>query len=139
MIRRILHSRPRTVLACGMAGIILIALVDWQIEFNATLGFLYLFPVVLLGTVLDWPYLLAVALGCTFLSDRLDPFPGDTELARDILIFLTLGTGALLSLAVTKGYRREMASLASLQSEAIARKAAEEQLAFLWKAVRRRF
>ena len=131
MIRRILHSRPRTVVACGLAAILLIALVDWQIEFNATLGFLYLFPLVLLGTALDWPALLAVAIGCTFLSDRLDPFPGDTEIARDLLIFLTLATGALLALAVTRGYRREMESLARLQSEAVARRAAEEQLAFL--------
>ena len=131
MIRRILHSRPRTVLACGLAVIVLIAVVDWQIEFNATLGFLYLFPLVLLGTALDWPALIAVAVGCTFLSDRLDPFPGDTEIARDLLIFLTLATGALLALAVTKGYRREMESLARLQKEAVARRAAEEQLAFL--------
>ena len=131
MIRRILHSRPRTVLACGLAAILVIALVDWQIEFNATLGFLYLFPLVLLGTALDWPFLLAVAIGCTFLSDRLDPFPGDTEIARDLLIFLTLATGALLALAVTRGYRREMESLVRLQSEAVARRAAEEQLAFL--------
>ncbi len=131
MIRRIFDSRPRAVLACGLAGIILIALVDWQIVFNATLGFLYLFPVVLLGTVLEWPSLMAVTLLCTFLSDRLDPFPGDTEVARDVLIFLTLGTGALLSIAVTKGYRREMASLANLKREAVARQAAEEQLAFL--------
>jgi PAS domain S-box-containing protein len=131
MIRRILHSPPPTVLVCGLAAIILIAAVDWQIEFNATLGFLYLFPLVLLGTALDWPWLIAVAIGCTFLSDRLDPFPGDAEIARDVLIFLTLATGALLALAVTKGYRRELDSLTRLQEEAIARRAAEEQLAFL--------
>ena len=131
MIGRIFDSRPRAVLACGLAAIVLIAVVDWQIVFNATLGFLYLFPIVLLGTVLEWPALMAVALLCTFLSDRLDPFPGDTEIARDMLIFLTLSTGALLSIAVTKGYRREMASLANLKREAVARQAAEEQLAFL--------
>jgi two-component system, LuxR family, sensor kinase FixL len=131
MIRRIFDSRPRAVLAIGLAAIVLIAVIDWQIVFNATLGFLYLFPVVLLGTVLEWPPLLGVALVCTFLSDRLDPFPGDTEFARDALIFTTLCTGALLSIAVTRGYRREMASLASLKREAVARQAAEEQLAFL--------
>lgn len=131
MIRRILHSRPGIVLACAFTAILLIAVVDWQIEFNATLGFLYLFPLVMLGTALEWPALIGVALLCTFLSDRLDPFPGDTEIARDILIFLTLSTGALLALAVTKGYRREMDSLARLEKEAVARQAAEEQLAFL--------
>ncbi len=50
MIRRILHSRPGIVLACAFTAILLIAVVDWQIEFNATLGFLYLFPLVMLGT-----------------------------------------------------------------------------------------
>jgi two-component system sensor kinase FixL len=131
MIRRILHSRPRTVLALSAALIALIAVIDWQIELNATLGFLYLFPLVLLGTALNWPSLLAVAVGCTLLSDRLDPFSGETELARALLIFLTLATSGLLSLAVTKGYRREMESLARLQKEAVARRAAEEQLEFL--------
>jgi PAS domain S-box-containing protein len=131
MIRRMLLSRPRSVLAVSAFLIALIAIVDWQIEFNATLGFLYLFPVVMLGTKLNWPSLIAVAAGCTFLSNRLDPFSGETEYARALLIFLTLATTGLLSLAVTKGYRREMEGLASLQREAVARRAAEEQLEFL--------
>jgi len=46
------------------------------------------------------------------------------ESARDLLIFLTLATTGLLSLSVTKSYRREMESAA-------AQKAAEEQLAFV--------
>jgi two-component system, LuxR family, sensor kinase FixL len=131
MIRRILHSRPRTVLTCGLALIVLIAVIDWRIELNVTLGFLYLFPLVLLGTKLNWPSLLAVALGCTLLSDRLDPFTSEAEMARDFLIFLTLATTGLLSLSVTRGYRREMESLARLQKEEVARRAAEEQLEFL--------
>ena len=128
MIRRILHSRPYTVLAGGAALIALIAVIDWRIELNATLGFLYLFPMVLLGTALNWPSLIATAVGCTLLSDRLDPFSGEMETARDLLIFLTLATSGLLSLAVTKAYRREMESLARLRKEAVARRSAEEQL-----------
>lgn len=131
MIRRILHSRPRAVLASGAVLIALIAVIDWQIELNATLGFLYLFPMILLGTTLNGPSVLAVAVGCTLLSDRLDPFSGEAELARALLIFLVLATTGLLSLAVTKGYRREMESLARLEKEAVARRAAEEQLEFL--------
>jgi PAS domain S-box-containing protein len=46
------------------------------------------------------------------------------ESARDLLIFLTLTITGLLSLNVTKSYRREMESLAALR-------AAEEQLEFL--------
>ena len=110
----------------GLAAVLiaLIALADWKIEINATLGFLYLFPLVLLGTVLGWWQLVLAAVLCTFLSDRLDPFPMDMQVPRDILIFLTLATTGLLSRDVARGYRREM-------QEVGARRAAEEQLEFL--------
>jgi signal transduction histidine kinase len=104
--------------------IALIAVTDWRVEINATLGFLYIFPIVLLGTVLNWWQLILAALFCTFLSDRLDPFPVDMESARDILIFLTLAVTGQLSFGLTKSYRREKESLA-------AQRAAEEQLMFL--------
>jgi two-component system sensor kinase FixL len=124
MIRRVIEWNPRAVLAYGALLIALIALADWRIEISATLGFLYIFPMVLLGTVLGWWQLVLAAVFCTFLSDRLDPFPTDMAPARDILIFLTLAITGVLSLNVTKSYRREMESLA-------ARRAAELQLEFL--------
>lgn len=131
MIRRILRYRPAAVLTVASVLIAAIALADWRIEFNATLGFLYLFPLVLLGTVLDWWMLLLAAIGCTWLSDWLDPFSGDTREARDVLIFLTLAVTGLLSWAGIRAYRRETESLLRLQEEAAARRAAEEQLKFL--------
>src|SRR5579863_2767473 len=112
MIRRILEWRRGSVLVSAAILIAAIAIVDWRVEFNATLGFLYIFPMVLLGTVLGfWP-LMILAVFCTYLSDRLDPFPMDSEYARDTLIFLTLGITGVLSQAVTKGFRREVESLA---------------------------
>ena len=124
MIRKVFEWRPIAAHTYAAGLIAIIAACDWRLEFNATLGFLYMFPVVLLGTVFNWWQLILTALFCTFLSDRLDPFPADMELARDALIFLTLTTTGLLSLTVTRSYRREKESLA-------AQRAAEEQLAFL--------
>src|SRR5215467_7402172 len=124
MIRRVLQWSPRAALAYAATLIVIIAITDWRVEINATLGFLYMFPLVLLGTVFNWWQVLLAAVFCTFLSDRLDPFPMDMEIARDLLIFMTLATTGLLSLAVTKSYRREKESLEAQQ-------AAEEQLAFL--------
>jgi two-component system, LuxR family, sensor kinase FixL len=124
MIQRVLQWSPRAALGYAAILIAAIAITDWRAEINATLGFLYIFPMVLLGTVLGWWQLILAALFCTFLSDRLDPFPMDMESARDILIFLTLTITGLLSFNVTKSYRREMESLA-------AQRAAEEQLEFL--------
>lgn len=130
-MRGILHWRPGIVLL--LAGILIaaIAVTDWKIEIEATLGFLYMFPLVLLGMVWGWKRIMLAAAFCTYLSDRLDPFPVDMEVPRDILIFITLATAGLLSIAVAKGYRREMNSLARAEQEMRARRAAEEQLEFL--------
>lgn len=131
MIRTILQWRARSVLLLAALLIAVIALTDWKIVFEVTLGFLYMFPLALLGTIWGWPRLLLAAAACTYLSDLLDQFPLDMQLPRDILIFLTLATVALLSRAVTRGYRREMESLARANQEMMARRAAEEQLEFL--------
>ncbi len=124
MILRVLQWSPRKALSYAAILTAIIAVTDWRVEFNATLGFLYMFPLVLLGTVLNRWQLIVAATVCTFLSDRLDPFPMDMEIPRDILIFLTLTTTGLLSLNVTRSYRREIESNAAKQ-------AAEEQLEFL--------
>ena len=124
MIRRVLQWSPQSALLCAAILISSIAVTDWRAEINATLGFLYIFPLALLGIVLNWWQLVFAAAFCTFLSDRLDPFPMEMEEAREALIFLTLAFTGLLSLAVTKSYRREMESIA-------ARRMAEEQLAFV--------
>jgi len=124
VIRRVLQWSPHAALAYAAVLIAVIALADWQVEFNATLGFLYIFPMVLLGTALGWWQVILVAVFCTFLSDRLDPFPMDMESARDVLIFLTLAMTGLLSLNLTRSYRRERESLAAQRS-------AEQQLEFL--------
>ena len=131
MIQRILHWTPRMVLVRAAMLIAIIALTDWRIEFNATLGFLYMFPLVLLGTICGWWQLILAAAFCTFLSDQLDPFPFDTQFPRDSLIFLTLATTGLLSRDVAKGYRREVESLRRMAKEVVARQSVEEQLEFL--------
>ncbi|MBZ5603047.1 MAG: PAS domain S-box protein [Acidobacteriia bacterium] len=124
MIARVLQWSPRTALTYATLLLGAIAVTDWRVEINATLGFLYIFPMVLLGTVLNWWQVILAALLCTGLSDQLDPFPMDMEVPRDILIMMTLATTGLLSLSVTRSYRREMESV-------VGRRAAEEQLAFL--------
>jgi two-component system, LuxR family, sensor kinase FixL len=138
MTRWWLRQRPGSVLAAAGLLISLIAVCDWRFVINATLGFLYIFPIAMLGTVMRIWQLLLVALFCMYLSMELDSFPMDSEVPRSILIFLTLATTGLLSRGIAKGYRSEMGSLARLkeemaarQTEVAARLAAEEQLEFL--------
>jgi two-component system, LuxR family, sensor kinase FixL len=131
MIHTILQWRPRTVFLMATLLIAGIAITDWKIVFEATLGFLYMFPLVLLGTICTWWQLTLLAGFCTFLSEWLDSFPVDMQVPRNILIFTTLLTAGLLSRAVTKAYRREVDSVAQAAREMLARRSAEEQLEFL--------
>ena len=66
-----------------------IAVVDWRIEGNIPLGFLYLFPMLLAGSVLTrWQIAVAAAV-CTFLTELFDSFDwySPAGIPRDILIF----------------------------------------------------
>jgi two-component system, LuxR family, sensor kinase FixL len=130
-MRGILQLRPWIVLLIAAVLVAAIAVTDWQIVFEATLGFLYMFPLALLGTIWGWKRLLPAAALCTYLSDRLDPFPVDMQGPRDALIFTTLAMAGLMAHAVAKAYRREMESVARAEREMKARRAAEEQLEFL--------
>ncbi len=51
--------------------IAVIAFLDSRLEIDATLAFFYMFPLMLLGTILGWWELLLAAFFCTALSDRL--------------------------------------------------------------------
>lgn len=138
MIRWWLKQRPQTVFIAAALCVIAIAMCDWLITFNATLGFLYIFPLAMLGTILRTWQVVGVATLCMTLSTVLDPFSMDMQVPRSILVFLTLATVGLLSRQIAVGYRSEMESLSRLRKEVEARKlevaarlAAEEQLDFL--------
>jgi len=133
MIFRYLHGTRRAVLARAGFLIVMVALIDWRVDLDIAFGFLYLFPMLLVGTVLDRWQIVATALLCTFLSDVFDPFPFTFAVAlpQDILVFTSLaGTGLLLS-ELTRSRRREMEHLRRVEQEVAARREAEEQLEFL--------
>ena len=76
--------------------IAIIALVDWRIEGNIPLGFLYLFPMLLAGSVLKREQIALTALLCTVLTELFDSFDWfvPSAVPRDILIFSAfLGMG----------------------------------------------
>jgi signal transduction histidine kinase len=98
----------RTALAAGLVGII--ALVDWGVELDVAFGFLYVFPLILLGTVLPRWGIVVVALLCTALADLFDPYPFvvPVSVAHDILVFISLAGTGFFSHAVTRNRRLAM-------------------------------
>ncbi len=131
MFFRYLQGTSRVVLAVLLIAII--AFIDWQVEVNIAFGFLYIFPILVVGTVLSRWQILLVALLCTFLADFFDPFlfTFGVALPQDILVFTALAGTGFFSYEVTHSRRQEAENLQKLENEVAARREAEEQLEFL--------
>ena len=119
------------VAAAGLL-IVAVALIDWQVDPPLAFGFLYLGPILLVGTV--WPRLriLATAALCTLLSHVFAPhFPLSLSLPEDFLVFIALGGTGLFTFEISRTRARELENLRRVESEVAARRSAEEQLEFL--------
>src|SRR5579862_9513667 len=113
MIFGYLHGTRASVLARAGFLIGLIAVIDWRVDLNISFGFLYLFPIMLVGTVLPRWGILSVSLLCTILSDLFDPFPFTVAVAlpQDILVFTSLAGTGMVVYEVTRSRLREMEHL----------------------------
>ena len=126
-------DRSKTLpLAQAFALMAAVALLDWKIDFNISFGFLYLFPVLILGTVFTAWQIVLVVLFCVILTDRFDPFPFSIlVLPEDLLVATALLGGGLFTQQLTKRRRAETENAHRIESEALARLEAEEQLEIL--------
>lgn len=128
-----LQGTRRAVLIRAICTIAVISIVDWRVEGNISLGFLYLFPMVLMGTVLRQAQLALAAAVCMVLAEWFDPFPWTPEAGgpRDIMMFSAfLGMG-LFVYESTKNRQRALEHLHDIEAESQARLEAEEQIKVL--------
>src|ERR1035438_4909075 len=102
MAFRFTEGTPRVALA-GLL-IAAIAIIDWRVDLNFAFAFLYLLPVLLVGTVLSRRLVVLSALVCTVLSDFFDPFPFTLALSlpQDILVFAAFAGCGLFAYEVTR-------------------------------------
>lgn len=96
MLSYLVRGSPKAALLRAAGMIALIAFADWRIEGPIPLGFLYLFPMLLIGGALcRWQIAVAAAV-CTVLAEAFDNVAWSLEsgLPRDILVFAAfLGMG----------------------------------------------
>src|SRR5260370_16977886 len=89
MLAFLLRGSTTAVLLRAGLMIAIIAFADWRIEGNIPLGFLYLFPMLLVGNILNrWQIAFTAGL-CTVLTELFDSYDWFSLVAvpRDILIF----------------------------------------------------
>lgn len=125
-------SRNQALTRAGVM-IAVVALLDWRVEGNVFFGFLYLFPMLMLGSYLPRWLLATVAVGCTFLAEWLGPghwLPG-AGVPRDVFIFTAyFGTGLF---AFESGRNRQLTlqHVQEIEQEVELRRDAEQQLKVL--------
>lgn len=130
---RLLQSSNTTALVSAGILIAAIALVDWWFDVNISFGFLYLFPMLLVGRWLTGWQIAGVAALCTVLTEAFDPFPWEMNLGipRLILTFAAfLGTG-VYGLVSARSRRLATRHLNEIRQEMELRRQTEEQLEFV--------
>ena len=133
MLFFLLRGSRRAVLLRAGLMIALIAVADWRIEDNFQLGFLYLFPMLLIGSVLNRWQIGAVAAACTILAEAFDPYRWSpaTGVPRDILMFAAFFGMGLFVDELVRSRQSAWQHLQDIESAAKARQDAEEQLKIL--------
>ncbi len=110
-----------------------LAFIDWYFEENISFGFLYLFPMLMVGSCLPRTLTAAVALLCTGLTEAFDPFPWDMPIgiSRIVLTFVAfVGTG-LYGFESARSRRTAAAQMGEMTREAELRRSAEEQINYV--------
>lgn len=127
------RGSKRSILLRAAALIAAIALLDWRIVGDIPLGFLYLLPMVMVGSVLEtWQIALAAAF-CALLAEVFDDLVWNQTagLSRDVLYFTAFLGAGLFVREVSRNRRVAQKHLEEIERESEARREAEEQLRIL--------
>jgi two-component system, LuxR family, sensor kinase FixL len=133
MLSFLLRGTRTGVLTRAALMIAAIALIDWRIEGNVPLGFLYLFPMLLVGSILTRWQIAVAAAACTLLTELFDSFEWrfPAGIPRDILIFAAFFCMGLFVYEVTRSRQAALHYTLDIEREVRARREAEEQLKVL--------
>ncbi len=133
MYAAIFKGSTKVVLLRAAVLIAAIAVLDWRIVGEIPLGFLYLLPMLMVGSVLEpWQIGLAAAL-CTLLAELFDDLRWNLRsgISRDVLYFAAFYGAGLFVCEVTRNRRVEMRHLDEIEHQSEARREAEQQLRIL--------
>jgi two-component system sensor kinase FixL len=105
-----------------------IAMVDWWATHYISLGFLYLFPIIIVGGFLSRPQIVGVAMVCAVLQEAFSNLPENEAVVR--LVFSSagfVGTGLLIS-EMVRNRRIVLKHVEELEDQVKLRRDLEEQL-----------
>lgn len=126
------RSTRLKALVASIAAIVAVALVDWKIEPNLSLGFLYVFPMLVLAMFCTRWQIVAAAAGCAMLREVLSPLPwdGDTE-ARVLMGFIAFAGAGLFVAELARNRQLALQHAAQLTEQIRLREELEQELRVL--------
>src|SRR5262245_27086908 len=125
-------TRHRTALLVTAAVLIVaIAAIDFVTKAYFSIGFLYLFPIMIVGGLLPRSTTVLVALACAVLQEAFSNLPGNEAVVRLLLSSAGFtGTGLFISELIRNRHIIHK-HVSELEEQEKRRKDAEEQLQFL--------
>lgn len=125
------ESNRRRLLTLSAFLIVCVALLDWWSKSYISLGFLYLFPIMLAGGFLNRPQIVALGTLCAVLQEVLGDLPAADAIPRMLLSSVGfIGTGLFVS-ELIRNRRMVLVHFEQLKDHAEFRRNAEEQLQLL--------
>ncbi|MGD0910622.1 MAG: ATP-binding protein [Terracidiphilus sp.] len=133
MYALLFRGNKRVVLLRAGIVIAAIALLDYAVVGEIPLGFLYLVPMLMVGSVVGRVPVFAVALVCTLLAEKFSDLTWTprTGISRDILFFAAFAGAGLFIREVNISRQAAQKNLREIERERDARRDAEEQLKIL--------
>src|SRR5579871_1875786 len=120
--------RRRAALAGAVALIVGIAGVDYLTKPYISLGFLYLFPIMIVGALVDRTGTVVMALVCAVLQEAFSDLPENDSIVRLVLSSAGfVGTGLFVS-ELVRNRRLAFRHVAELEEQVRRRQDAEEEL-----------
>ena len=133
MYAALFQGNRRTVLLRAGLLIVVIAILDWWVVGEMLLGFLYLVPMLMVGSVLGRVQICAVAALCTTLAEIFSDLAWNpkTGISRDVLCFAAFVGAGLFVREVTRNRKVALEHVHEIERQRDARREAEEQLKIL--------
>lgn len=122
----------RNILIASWLLLALLALIEWRIRFDVSLGILYTVPVAVAALVLNRWQVLLMAVVCAVVRGQFTPHLSQLEsFARFLMATLAYAATGLLVFEASNNRRRLVEHFARLELEQRLRRRAEEQLRIL--------
>ena len=127
------RGSTQSILLRAAALIAAIALLDWRVIGDIPLGFLYLLPMIMVGSVLTRWQIGLVATLCTVLAEVFDDLQWNLRagVSRDVLYFSAFFGAGLFVREMNRSRAVALRHLREIELQSEARRSAEEQLRIL--------